>query len=312
MADPLPCRLIWGCDPGRQIEQAWITSLLDPAEQVVAWDRDLLPDQVPGRSQVLVESGLLHLERSPAPERLAALQQQRHVRLQLLSTRGPIGLIHLSDEEGIDGDGLYPLLPKGTVIWRNFSHPRLQHHGNVSVFPIGPRAELLKPSIEQRSHLRASQRSYPWAFMGTLWSSGSRTLAASLFLHALPQGFYFGGRRFGQGLPVEAYTEVLLQSSFALCPEGDRHLDTFRLHESLQAGCIPVVVDQRQMAIDLLGTQAPFPVFNSWPDALLWVRGLLAKSDALDATQVAIASWWQQRRHGLARAMRHTLIHESF
>lgn len=36
-----------------------------------------------------------------------------------------------------------------------------------------------------------------------------------------------------------------MQSAFAFCPEGDRHLDIFRLYESLQAGSIPVLVDQR-------------------------------------------------------------------
>lgn len=306
MADPSSCRLIWGCDPGRQFEQAWVNSLLKPAEQVAAWNQDLMPDGIRGRSQVLVESGLLRLERSPAPARLAALHQQRLARLKVLAAGGPFGLVHLSDEEGIDGDVLYPLLPEGTVIWRNFSHRRHRDHWNASVFPIGPRAELLQPSVEQTSRLTASQRQYPWAFMGTLWSGGSRTLAASLFLHALPQGFFYGGQNFGQGLPVGAYTDVLLQSCFALCPEGDRHLDTFRLHESLQAGCIPVVVDQRQMAADLLGERAPLPVFHNWLDALHWVKGMISKPDVLDNTQATISNWWQERRNGLAHAMRHT------
>lgn len=312
MADSLSCRLIWGCDPRRQFELAWITTLLEPGEQLNACNRDVLPDKVPGRPQVLVESGLLCLERSPALERVEALQQQRLARLHALASGGSFGLVHLSDEEGIDGDALYPLLPKGTVIWRNFSYPRHQDLFDVSVFPIGPRAELLEPSIVQSSRLSASKRPYPWAFMGTLWSSGSRKLAASLFLHALPKGFYYGGTRFGQGLPVEAYTNVLLQSCFALCPEGDRHLDTFRLHESLQAGCIPVLVDQRQMAADLLGTSSPIPVFDNWPDALQWVKGLLAKPDVLDTTQSTISHWWFERRNGLARAMRQTLVQSSF
>jgi len=153
------------------------------------------------------------------------------------------------------------MLSPSTVIWRNFPYPRFQARPGLHVFPIGPRAEFLDPELHASASSPASCRSFPWAFMGTLWASGSRTLAASLFLRALPQGFFFGGNRFGQGLALTHYRGHLLQSAFALCPEGDRHLDTFRLYESLQAGCIPVVVDQRSMALAMLGSTHRFRCF---------------------------------------------------
>ena len=310
MVDHFQCRLIWGCDPRRQLEQAWITRLLAPSESLVAREGFLPP--MDDKVNVLVESGLLCLERAPSKDRVASLERQRHHRLQALAARGPFGLVHLSDEEGLDGDSLYPSLPKATVIWRNFSYQRHCQSFHASVFPIGPRADFLSSSVEQSSRFLASQRLYPWAFMGTLWSSGSRTLAASTFLRALPKGFFYGGKKFGQGLSIDSYSKVMLQSCFALCPEGDRHLDTFRLHESLQAGCIPVLVDQRNMASQLLGMEAPIPVFDGWKEASLWVQGLLDNPGKLDATQSAIATWWQARRQGLALAMRQTLGRSSF
>ena len=48
----------------------------------------------------------------------------------------------------------------------------------------------------------------------------------------------FGGRSFGQGVPLAEYRQTLGDSVFALCPEGDRHFDTFRLYESLADGML--------------------------------------------------------------------------
>ena len=305
------CQLVWGCDPSRQLEQGWLQFLLAPERQL-SWPQGLgtndLPRLDPHRPTVLVESGLLLLERKPAPSRLQQQAQQRRHRFKQLAASGPFALIHLSDEEGLDADGLYPLLPSSTVIWRNFPYARFQARSGLHAFPIGPRSEFLDPGIHSAASIPASRRYFPWAFMGTLWASGTRTLATSLFLRALPRGFFFGGSRFGQGLPMPQYRERLLQSAFALCPEGDRHLDTFRLYESLQAGCIPVVVDQRCMAQAMLRSSPPFPVFYNWQDALAWVQGLLEEPTQLDATQTSSQAWWQSNFMELSQMMRHTLL----
>ncbi len=296
--------LVWGCDPSRQFESAWLQALLGPVPMLEAWNSSL-PIPADAHPVVLVESGLLRLERSPAPSRLAELHNQRQARINQLAIQGSFGLIHLSDEEGLDADSLYPILPPETVVWRNFAHPRLKQS---RVFPIGPRADFI-PIHDALTP--CSSRPFPWAFMGTLWSSGSRSLAASLFLRALPQGCFHGGHRFAQGLPLSLYRHNLLASAFALCPEGDRHLDTFRLYESLQAGCIPVLVDQGEVAKSLLGDLAPFPVFSTWTEALNWVQGLLREPQCLDLTQRTVIEWWRLRRASLALAMRHTLLHDS-
>ena len=305
------CQLVWGCEPARQLEHGWLDALLKPSEQL-RWPLSVgagsLPSLDVNRPTVLVESGLLLLERDPAPSRLAEQAKQRRERVDFLSASGPFSLIHLSDEEGLDGDELYPLLPSSTVIWRNFPYPRFQSQQGLNSFPIGPRSEFLDSKIQNLAAIPASHRTFPWAFMGTLWASGSRTLAASLFLRALPHGFFFGGKRFGQGLPLPRYREHLLQSSFALCPEGDRHLDTFRLYESLQAGCIPVVVDQRSMALEMLGSRPPFPVFTSWHQALAWVESLLLDPTRMDATQASVRFWWHSRCQKLSKAMRESLF----
>ncbi len=293
---PRAIQLFWGCDPSRQLESHWLRFLLADwvlEEHVV---HGVLPLQWPARQEdsfcILVESGLLRLGRNPDPLLLEKQRHERARRINALASQGPFVLIHLSDEEGFDGDELYPMLPQTTVVWRNFPHPRFSSLDPViEAFPIGPRDRFLEVFSPKASRLR----SYPWAFMGTIWGSGSRRLATSLFLRSLPHGFFHGGTHFGVGLPLNQYQAVLAESVFALCPEGDRHLDTFRLYESLQMGCVPLVVDVRSEGIPLLGEGYPLPLFESWPDALAFARDRLTRENDLDRLQQDVTHWWRQR-----------------
>lgn len=303
-------QFVWGCDPCLQLELGWIFSLLKPARQVSLLNNEYFNSN--RLRNVLIESGLLRLQRSLSLERVAELKNQRIQRLHMLAKAGRFGIIHLSDEEGLDGDDLYPLLPEGTVVWRNFAYSRFKQFSECRVFPIGPRLEFIDSSLSLLSAVPASKRVFPWGFMGTLWSSGSRFLATSIFLRSLPQGFFHGSRGFSQGLPLAVYQQKLLQCSFALCPEGDRHLDTFRLYESLESGCIPLLVDQRQMANTMIGFDSPIPVFRQWHDALDWAQILISKPQYMDKIQMSIQFWWQQKRLHLANTMLHTFTREVF
>ena len=198
----------------------------------------------------------------------------------------------MSDEEGNDGTSLYPEIPHSSVIYRNFPHLHLHtHHPHINSFPIGPRDLFLS---DNSTFVLSSNRTYPWSFMGTLWPTGSRKLAVSKFLTFLPNGFYHAASGFGQGLPLDQYRSIQLDSTFSLTPEGDRHLDTFRLWESLSCGCIPLVNDHLNSASLLLPNGHPIPVFQSWDSALLYAKDLLQEPKRLDHKQMIITRWWRQ------------------
>ena len=300
-------QLIWGCEPSRQLEQHWLQHLLMPIGlRLIDASARKLPPLDLRQPRVLVESGLLFLERSITVERVTSLRQRRSERIQGLAALGPFLLIHISDEEGIDGDQLYPTLPRGTRVWRNFPYSRFERDDLcLRSFPIGPRLEFLDP----QPFVPASSRHFPWAFMGTIWRSGQRLLATSLFLSALPQGLFFGGRHFGQGVPLLQYKQGLLDSVFALCPEGDRHFDTFRLFESLQMGCLPMVVERHGQARQVLGPHFPLPIFPDWNAALKFVESTLISPRQLDQFQGQVQAWWQSRKATLAAQLHHDLMH---
>ena len=133
--------LIWGCDAERQLEVYWLLELLSPLQpHWIKANTHLNPAQLtPGRPRVLIETGLLLLERQASHERQQILRQQRLQRLEALANQGRFTLIHVSDEEGLDGDQLYPMLPESTTIWRNFPYERFEKKTTIHHFPIGPR-----------------------------------------------------------------------------------------------------------------------------------------------------------------------------
>jgi len=297
--------LIWGCNAERQLEVDWLLELLSPLQpHWIKANTHLNPAQLtPGRPRVLIETGLLLLERQASHERQQILRQQRLQRLEALANQGRFTLIHVSDEEGLDGDQLYPMLPESTTIWRNFPYERFDNKTTIHHFPIGPRKEFL----ESMQLNKASERTTPWAFMGTLWRTGNRTLATSIFLREHPSGEFFGGQFFGRGLPIKQYRDRLQNSIFALCPEGDRHFDTFRLYESLQAGCIPLVVERDGQAIRLLGPQFPIPIFESWKLASKFAKENLHNRQALNMLQMQCQQWWGATKFHLSKTLRQAI-----
>ena len=286
--------LVWGCDPNFQYETSWIRFLLEgcyDSEFFIHDSFDRLHSIPFGDHIFLVESGLNRLRKNITIEELNSHDTRRAHRLDHLINY-TLSIIHLSDEEGHDGDSFYSQLSPETTIYRNFYHERFGClPSNVKSFPIGPRSLFLPPSIHFDS-TKLVDRVYPWSFMGTIWSSGSRKLAVSTFLRSLPEGFFFGGTSFSQGLPLSEYRGILLNSHFAIAPEGDRHLDTFRLWEALSCGCIPVVVDFKDTAQFLL-EDYPLPIYGTWKHALEDVTNILInKPNLLPVMHEESYSWW--------------------
>lgn len=286
--------LLWLCNPFHQLERCWLNHLLNyPSEIHIDRPEELhLSSLTAQYKKVFVVVSALHtLRGTPTSIDLCDhAVRQSHILNQLLND-ADMTLLHLSDEEGMDGEHLYQLLPSDLPIWRNFAIPKLTKLPNVKNFPIGPRGEFLSsPSL----HLDATERRLPCFFSGRLWPNGSRESAIKLFQEYLPDGFYLSTKGFAQGLPLNQYAERMRDSIFALAPPGDRHLDTFRLWEALQAGCIPLLVDQDLQSYELLMPPHPIPIFRSWYEARDFSGQLLNNPSELKTCQRRVFSWWSR------------------
>jgi len=213
-------------------------------------------------------------------------------------------LIHISDEY-LDDDYRVYSLPCCTRIFRNYFHPLLSHT-KVVTFGIGYRNDFWKT---RETQIADQHRPYTWSFAGYLKKS-DRMLICKLFNHIEPH-FLHESTGFNSGIidPV-TYRDVILRSKFVLCPVGNCSIDTFRLYEALEGGCIPVTlttnVNQPYIRMianywqAIFGTAAiPFIMSNTWEENVQKVIYLLKNENVYNDLRAHVVSFWEHYKEKL-------------
>lgn len=260
-------RLVWMCD--KLAEREWIEYLLSDfeIEHAVA---EKYPIALSDRTVYVVSTNVV------------PLSELAH-RLQGLGTRTRsavgIGLIHLSDEWYGQDYGCYSGFD---FVLRNYFTRSLERPG-ILQFPLG----LPRMTTEPRPIVPQTSRRYVWSFCGTRMASRPEMLSVFNDLgpaYVLPPG---------ERIPRDEFQDVLMQSKFVPCPMGNVVLETWRVCEALEAGCIPLL--ERRATLDyyrnLLGDH-PIPTFSSWRDARRFVCRQLEAPDGLDRRQAELLRWW--------------------
>jgi hypothetical protein len=102
------------------------------------------------------------------------------------------------------------------------------------------------------------------------------------------------------------------ETIFAPCPAGWENLDSFRVCEALEAGCIPIV--ERRPFYDyfrhVFGDH-PMLTVADWSEAPALIAGLSKDRGALDRRRRACARWWQDYKATLVLNIRDR-IRQSF
>lgn len=161
----------------------------------------------------------------------------------------------------------------------------------VKSFPLGYKKGFWKDfsGLEVK---KASDRLYNWSFAGQITKSTRLAMAANMkkiphyFMH---ETFSFASQ---DCLAVRDYRNLLLETVFVPCPRGFWNLDSFRVCEALECGCIPIVEKTPFDYFEkLLGTY-PFLAVNSWEEAPALVQELLEDPVRLEALRSECYEWW--------------------
>ena len=164
----------------------------------------------------------------------------------------PYVLIHISDEYYMFFDYSVYGNRMCKAVFRNYWHPAFDRMSHVHTFGLGYKNGFWQDFKGPNPHeLDSATRVKAWCFAGKLdMRQPERTQAVYTFMDVRPYtlieeiGDSFTDRR--TGLATNEYRHMFLQSKFALCPVGNINLDTFRLYEALECGCIPVVTKKTQ------------------------------------------------------------------
>jgi len=214
--------------------------------------------------------------------------------------------------------------------------------GHVSWIPIGmnPQWVRLSPSLASRAIplLPASARRLPLTFLGSTDKSdrlqriGEVNAVLATLDAILPEPLRVFHRRgsvacYGEGCADERYVNETLESRLCLQLPGSS-VESNRLYEQLEGGCVPTIVEEwgpGEAAVGttptygaaatadvraafapltlVTGTPPPFitvPRVSDLPTAL---APLLASHDALDALQARVVEWWGRAKRHYADAM---------
>jgi hypothetical protein len=196
------------------------------------------------------------------------------------------GLLHLGDEGYADDTEAYRHCD---FVIRNYWS--VFHLGNPRILTV---ALGHKGGLCSVGAVRAvGERPHLWSFAGDPNKSSRQAMLDALSPLG-PHAVHLTSAFFDpNALGPDAYRRLLEDSVFAPCPCGFINLDSFRIYESLECGCIPIV--ERRSGYDyftnLFGPH-PMITVTDWQEARGIVTALAANPTAAEQRRIECASWW--------------------
>ncbi|MBX7200075.1 MAG: hypothetical protein K1X51_11970 [Rhodospirillaceae bacterium] len=264
----VPPILVWQFRPKDAWEYDWVRFLLDgviTSEKVDNTWSYLAP------AMIVVDNRLV-------PEKVPYYQRAFEAGCKVV-------LVHLSDEAFNDDTGAYKYCE---AVIRNYRSDVKADLARMFFLPLGYKAGFARghapKSVEARKHL--------WSFAGD-----PNKLSRGEMLDTLAQvggGTWHLTSGFGAAdcLSTADYRALMDESVMIPCPGGWSNLETFRVYEALEAGCIPFV--EKRKGYDyyraLLGPH-PLPTVATWAEGAALLRKLKDEG-ALPAMQQTCMAWW--------------------
>ena len=104
-----------------------------------------------------------------------------------------------------------------------------------------------------------------------------------------------------KGTSREVYLEDMYRSVIIPCPEGN-NAESFRIYEALEAGCMPLLVDEGRGPSFYPWIQAALPsivVTRSWEDGLRLFKMLADQPDAFAERHGRLMNEWSRWKNHL-------------
>jgi hypothetical protein len=191
-------------------------------------------------------------------------------------------LIHASDEYFSGGYEIYRYFDRVIRTHETW----LARAPGIITIPLG----IPNGNFGPAAFPSAGNRRYVWSFAGQVKASRREMVRD---LRCLGPNYVIDTLA-GRPLHGQEYHQLLSDSIFLPCPMGNVMLETWRLYEGLEFGCIPIVEKRRTINYyrNLFGPN-PLPAYNSWREARIAMDDMLSKPELVFDTQAKISSWWR-------------------
>jgi len=242
------------------------------------------------------------------------LRQNMHLFSAYIGSHTSFSIVHLSDEFLDDDYSLYTN-PLCKHVFRNYIHPGLAHMKKVTHFGIGYKSEV-SDITHEAANKTCAHRSLAWSFSGYSKKS-DRELLLQMWGSIEPHSIHRSGG-FGVDLLQNTdYKNQLLESKFVLCPVGNCSLDTFRIYEALENGCIPITIKRNinqpwvrfleSYWEDLFESKVPFLCHETWEAGFLNMVELLQNAEKCELLRQKCCAFWQKYKRDLQAKVQNIL-----
>jgi hypothetical protein len=143
-------------------------------------------------------------------------------------------------------------------------------------------------------------RSQVWSFFGTNWNNRSAVLEPlkQFQPHKLT---LFDEWNHPKSLVKSEYLAMMLDTIFVPCVGGN-NLETYRLYEALECGCIPIIVrENNNKFIEYINQYLQLIVLDSWAQAADFINQLQLNKDMLQQYRFMILKNYQSMK-GMLKA----------
>ena len=201
---------------------------------------------------------------------------------KVLNKNKKIYLIHLGDEGGKINKNFYSNF---LHVFRTFYLNSFSNNSKVTCIPIGYKTGPIKNSIS------LNERKYVWNFLGTMHGASRYDLIMqnkNIKPNYINITKKFGGKN---SLDPNEYYEIMGNTVFCLVSHGYFHPETYRLYESLESGCIPIIENPHNF-FDIFLPNNPLIKINLWKDSRKIIEDLNINIKKKIDLSNSIQNWW--------------------
>ena len=208
--------------------------------------------------------------------------------LKVAGTGKKFKILHLSDEFCQDPIDFYSI-PQVTGVLRFYPRPDLV---KTLTLPLGYHWPM-------KNTIPICARSIVWSFCGTNWMRRSELLAPLFSIEPNKAEFYPEWNSKNQ-LNNEEFSDLLQNTQFVPCPLGN-NVETYRLYEALEAGCIPVFT---QLPPVLYNSKIPFLKTETWIEVATLIEYMVKNPKQLEEYHRTLMEAWKVYKEELKRQVK--------
>jgi GR25 family glycosyltransferase involved in LPS biosynthesis len=149
-----------------------------------------------------------------------------------------------------------------------------------------------------------TDRELVWSFHGTDWFNRKKML--DVLSEVKPHSLHVRNSWEEQGTSRDKYIEDIMNSIVVPCPEGN-NAESFRIYEALEAGCLPLLVDEGRNPEFYPWLQAALPsiiVTRSWEDSLRLFKMWAEEPAKVTERHVALMAEWSRWKSHLRNVVK--------